>query len=1081
MIKKIIEFSLKNQVFIFIIIVLIFVLGIYLIPKIPIDAIPDLSEVQVIIYTEYPGQSPQIVEDQITYPLASAMLAVPYSKTVRGFSMFGFSMLYVIFEEGTDLYYARSRVLEYLNYASQYLPKDVKPQIGPDATGVGWVYMYILKDTTGKYDLQQLRSLQDWFLRYELIALEGVSEVAPVGGFIKQYYVEPIPYKMILNDIQLKDIQMAIERNNLDAGGGVLEMAETEYMIRGRGYIQSLSDIKNIPLKGDPKEGNPLTIGDIANVYIGPSSRRGIADWNGEGEIVAGIVIARMGVNTLEVIERVEKKLQELKPLLPKGIEIIPAYNRAKLIKRSIENVSQKIVEEMIVVALVTIVFLFHVRSSLVAVFTLPLGIIMSLITMYFLKINANIMSLGGIAIAIGVMVDASVVLVENLHKHLEHTPYDSKNFINVVRQASIEIGPSLFYSLVIVTLSFLPILLLKGESGKLFSPLAITKTLAMGYASILAITVIPVLMYRFVKGKIHKEEDNPISQFLINIYKPILLYSLEKKGKIIILSIIFTVISLIPVFGIPNFKGGYLIKPIGGEFLPPLNEGDLLYMPTTLPGISITAAKELLQKTDQLIQEVPEVETTLGKIGRAETATDPAPLTMIETTIQLKPKSQWRKGMTIEKIIEELDQKVQIPGIANAWTFPIRTRINMLSTGIKTPIGIKILGKDLWELNQVASHIEAKLKNFPGTLSVVSERATGGKYINIKIKREEVKRYLLSIEELQNHIKALLGGMTVSITVEGNERYPIVIRYPRELRDTYDKIKNLWIGIPSENGMREILNSSMNSKKYIPLSQIADIYIEDGPTEIKSENARKTLWIYIDLQTGYDIKSYVEAAKKYIHQSIQKKEIPFYDGMSIIWSGQYEQLEEVKKQITFASLLTMIAILFLLYFHFRNWTETFLILLSVVFALTGGIWLMIFLGYNRSVATDVGFIALGGLAAETGIIMLAYLDHAKNKLRKTSASLSLEQIRLAVIEGAVMRVRPKMMTVSTTIIGLLPIMWSEESGSEFMKRLAVPMIGGLFTSTILTLIIIPTLYEAIEILFYHYKNKEVKFNIIQK
>ncbi len=1071
MIKHIVNFSLENQVLIWIVTISLLFLGIYVIPKIPIDAIPDLSEVQVIIFTDYPGQSPQIVEDQITYPLASSLLSVPFAKTVRGFSMFGFSMIYVIFEEGTDLYYARSRILEYLNYASQYLPKGVTPQIGPDATGVGWVYMYILKDTTGKYDLQQLRSLQDWFLRYELIALEGVSEVAPVGGFVKQYYVEPIPYKMQIRDIHLKDIQKAIEKNNLEVGGGVLEMGETEFIIRGMGYIQSLRDLKNIPLKGESKQGNSITIGDIANVYIGPSTRRGIAEWNGEGEVVAGIVIARMNANALEVIEKVEKRLQELKSFLPAGIEIIPAYNRAKLIKRAIQNINQKIIEEMIVVALVTIIFLLHVRSSFVAIFTLPLGIIASLVTMYFLGINANIMSLGGIAIAIGVMVDASIVMVENLHKHLESKSLDFDHSIDIVKQSAIEVAPSLFYSLVIITLSFLPILLLKGESGKLFGPLALTKTLAMGFASIFAITVIPVLMFRFVKGKIKKEEENPISQFLIKTYKPILEYGLQNKFLILILSFLFILISLIPIFGIPDTKGSYLIKPIGGEFLPPLNEGDLLYMPTTLPGISISTARELLQKTNQLIKEIPEVDTVFGKVGRAETPTDPAPLTMIETTIQLKPKSEWRKGMTIEKIIEELDKKVQIKGIANAWTFPIRTRINMLSTGIKTPIGIKLMGKDLKQLNEVATYIEAKLKYFPGTSSVVAERSTGAKYINIKIKREELNRYLLNVEEIQNHIQSLLGGMTVGITIEGNERYPIIIRYPRELRDTIDKIKNLWISIPSENKRENGLNFFTNTQKYIPLNQIADIYIEDGSLEIKSENARKTIWIYIDLLPNYDLESYVKKAKQYLNESIEKNEIPFYEGMSIVWSGQYEQLKKAQEQFLFTSILTLLSILFLLFFHFRNWTETFLILFSVIFALTGGIWLMYFVGYERSIATDVGFIALAGLATETGIVMLTYLNISKKKLQQKYSFFDTIHIREAIIEGAVMRVRPKMMTVSTTILGFIPILWSDEAGSEIMKRLAIPMIGGLFTSMILTLILIPILYELKE----NYTKKKIK------
>ena len=1058
MIKKIIEFSLKNQMFILLPAGIIFILGFYIIRKIPIDAIPDLSDVQVIIYTPYPGQAPQVVEDQITYPLTSAMLAVPYAKIVRGYSFFGYSLVYVIFEDGTDLYYARSRVLEYLNYASQYLPKGIIPQIGPDATGVGWVYMYVLVDTTGKHDLQQLRSIQDWYLRYELISLEGVSEVASAGGFVKQYYVEPYPDKMQLNNITIRDIEMALKKSNMDASGGSIELGETEYMIRGFGYIQSIQDIKNIPLKINLKQGNPLTIGDIANVYIGSSMRRGIIDWNGEGEAVAGIVIARHGVNTLEVIDRVKKRIKEIEPFLPDGVKIIPAYDRSKIIHRSIENISRKLIEEMIVVSLVITIFLLHFRSSFVAIFTLPVGVLASLITMYFLGINANIMSLGGIAIAIGVMVDASIVLIENLHKHIEKTkdPYHPDHYLNLVKESSVEVGPSIFYSLVIVTVSFLPILLLTGESGRLFKPLALTKTLAMAFSSVIAITIIPVLMFRFVKGNIRPESENPISNFLIDIYKPILIFALEKKYKLILFSVVFMLLSFLPITGIPNLSGGYLIRPIGGEFIPPLNEGDLLYMPTTLPGISITKAKEILQTTDQMIKEIPEVETVLGKIGRAETATDPAPLTMVETTIQLKPSSQWRPNMTIEKIIEELDQKIKIPGLTNAWTFPIRTRIDMLSTGIKTPVGIKLLGNDLNQLTEVASKIEAKLRNFPGTSSIIAERSLGGKYINIYLNREKLMQYGLTIEDVQNHLNLLLAGMPITITIEERERYPIVIRYPRELRDTPEKIKNLWIDLPMSSG------EMSNKVNYIRLSQIAEIEIKEGPMEIKTENARKTVWIYVDLKPGYDVKTYVESAKRFILSSIEKKEIPFYAGMSIVWSGQYEQLERVKEQLIFASLLAIVVIIVLLYLHFRNWIETFLILISVGFSLTGGIWLMYILGYNRSVATDVGFIALAGLAAETGIVMLVYLDHAMNELRERKKSFDIHDIREAIIKGAVMRVRPKMMTVSTTFIGLLPIMWSSEAGSEIMKRLAVPMIGGLITSTILTLILIPLLYEII-------------------
>ncbi len=1060
MIKKIIEFSLKNQILILLPAVLIIILSIYVLKKIPIDAIPDLSDVQVIVYTQYPGQAPQVVEDQITYPLTSAMLAVPYAKVVRGYSFYGYSLVYVIFEDGTDLYYARSRVLEYLNYASQYLPKGITPQIGPDATGVGWVYMYVLLDTSGKYDLQQLRSIQDWYLRYELISLEGVSEVASAGGFVKQYYVEPYPDKMILNNISIRDIEMAIKKSNMDTSGGSIEQGETEFMIRSFGYIQSMNDLKNIPLKINLKQGNPLTIGDIANVYIGSSMRRGIIDWNGEGEAVAGIIIARHGVNTLEVIERVKKRIKEIEPFLPEGIKIIPAYDRSKIIHRAVENISWKLLEEMIVVSIVITIFLLHFRSSFVAIFTLPVGVLASLITMYFLGINANIMSLGGIAIAIGVMVDASIVLIENLHKHIEKAkdPYHPEHYLNLVKESAIEVGPSIFYSLLIVTVSFLPILLLTGESGRLFKPLALTKTLAMAFSSILAVTMIPVLMYRFVKGKIKLESENPISNFLIKIYKPILIYALEKKYKFILLSIIFTLISILPFTGIPNFSGGYLLKPIGGEFIPPLNEGDLLYMPTTLPGISVTKAKEILQTTDQMIKEIPEVDSVLGKIGRAETATDPAPLTMIETTIQLKPPSEWRPSMTIEKIIEELNQKIKIPGLTNAWTFPIRTRIDMLSTGFKTPVGIKLLGNDLNQLTEVASMIEAKLRNFPGVASIIAERSLGGKYINIYLKREKLMQYGLTIEDVQNHLNLLLAGMPITITVEGTERYPIVIRYPRELRDTPEKIKNLWINLP-------MVSSDMSNKvNYIRLSQIAEIEIKEGPMEIKTENARKTVWIYIDLKPGHDVQNFVESAKKLVLSSIEKKEIHFYPGMSIVWSGQYEQMERVKEQLIFASFLTIVVIIFLLYFHFRNWTDTILILTSVLFSLTGGIWLMYLLGYNRSVATDVGFIALAGLATETGIVMLVYLKQAIQELKESNKSFSENDLRDAIIKGAVMRVRPKMMTVSTTFIGLLPILWSSEAGSEIMKRLAIPMIGGLITSTILTLIIIPILYEIIHL-----------------
>ncbi len=1052
MIKKIISTSLENRFFVILIYSIIVMLGLFTIKRINIDAIPDLSDVQVIVYTSYPGQSPQVVEDQITYPLSSSLLSVPGSKVIRSYSFFGLSLIYVLFEEGTDLYFARSRVLEYLNYANQFLPKDVRPQIGPPATGVGWVYMYALVDTSGKYDLQQLRTLQDWFLRYEFASIDGVAEVASGGGFVKQYFVEPYPEKMILNNLDIEDLRMAIEKNNRDVGGDVIQSGESEYMVISKGYIRNENDLKNISVKTNPEAGNSIKIGDIANVYNGPASRRGVIEWNGIGEAVTGIIIAGYGENTLQVIDKVKKKLDEIKPLLPEGIEIIPAYDRSKLIYRAIRNISQKLIEEMIVVGIVIFIFLLHFRSSFVAFIALPVGVLTSLMIMYFLNIQANIMSLGGIAIAIGVMVDASVVLVENLHKHLEKD--QNLNFLDLVQKSSYEVGPSLFYSLVIITLSFLPILLLTGESGKLFKPLAFTKTFAMASASIIAITLIPVLMFYFVKGNIKNENENPISKISMKIYEPFLIYCLNHKEKTILFSIVFVIITLIPIFGIPHpMKEEYLIRPIGGEFMPPLEEGDILYMPTTQPAISIEKAREILQITDQLIKEVPEVETVLGKIGRIESATDPAPLNMIETTIQLKPKAEWRNGVTIETIIQELNEKVNIPGLVNSWTYPIRTRIDMLSTGFKTPLGIKILGNDYHQLMEISLKIESILNSLPETQSAYAEKITGGRYIYIHIRRNELVRHGLSVQDVQNHIDMLLGGMVVSTTVEGIERYPIVIRYPRELRDTIEKIENLWISIPGEK------------KKYIPLSQIADISVQDGVMEFRSENARRSVYIYIELKEGFDMSNFVAKAQKLIHQSIANGEIKIPIGTSIIWSGQYEKLEASRKQIFYSAILTIIVIFFLLFFHFRNFYEIFIVFSTLFFALTGGIWLIYFLGYNRSIATDTGFIALSGLGIETSIVMIVYLKNSlQSFLNQMEGRLTSAQIREAILHGSLLRLRPKLMTVITTILGLIPILWSTEEGSTIMKSLAIPMIGGLFTSTILTLIIIPVVYEYLSI-----------------
>jgi Cu(I)/Ag(I) efflux system membrane protein CusA/SilA len=802
LIVKLIEASLKNRFLVVLFGLATIFSGIFAVLNIPIDAIPDLSDVQVIVLTEYPGQAPQVVEDQITYPLTSAMLAVPYAKVVRGYSFFGFSLVYVIFEDGTDLYWARSRVLEYLNFAAGRLPAQVKPQLGPDATGVGWVYIYTLSDPTGRHNLQELRSLQDWTLKYELASLKGVAEVASLGGFVKQYQVEVDPTKLLLHDISLQRLRSQLARSNTDTGGRLIEMGETEFMVRGLGYIKSIRDIEQVVLKVN-SDGNPITIGDVAHVQIGPDIRRGLADWNGEGETVAGIVIIRFGENALEVIERVKKRLGELEATLPEGVEVTTAYDRSKLINKAVSNITWKLLEEMLVVALVTMLFLLHARSALVAIVTLPIGVLASLFLMYLLDINANIMSLGGIAIAVGVMVDAAIVMVENLHKHLERENAlvraggDPVPHLEIVRRSAVEVGPALFYSLLIITVSFLPVLVLTGQSGRLFTPLALTKTFAIGFAAFVAVTIIPVLMSWFVRGHIRSEKENPISRVLIRAYHPIIEFVLSNKRPVVLGALAFLLVTLIPMKGIPNPGGGYLIRPIGGEFMPPLNEGDLLYMPTTLPGLSITKARELLQRTDAIIKEFPEVEKVLGKIGRAQTATDPAPLTMMETHIMLKDQSEWRDGMTIEKLILELNNSIKFPGVTNAWTYPIRTRIDMLSTGIKTPVGIKLLGDDLEKLSRFGADIEAALRDFPGTASIISERVTGGKYVDYDINRTEAARYGLTVGDIQDTIMTAVGGMQVTETVEGLARYPVNVRYPREYRDSIEKLDDIWVSTP--------------------------------------------------------------------------------------------------------------------------------------------------------------------------------------------------------------------------------------------------------------------------------------------
>jgi len=1028
MLKKIIELSINNRFLIILFTVFIIGLGIMSVVKTPLDAIPDLSDVQVIVYTEYPGQAPQVVEDQITYPLTTAMLSVPFAKVVRGYSFFGYSFVYIIFEDGTDMYWARSRVLEYLNFVAGRLPQGVTPSLGPDATGVGWVYEYALTDKTGNNDLADLRSIQDWFLRYELQTVPGVSEVASIGGFVKQYQVEVDPNKLLSYKIPLSKVKHAIKRSNNDVGGSLIEMAETEFMVRGLGYIKSTEDIKNIVV-GVDDNGTPITIRDIANVNLGPELRRGIAELNGEGEVVGGIVIMRYGENALKVIEDVKVKIEELKKGLPEGVEIIPVYDRSRLIKRAIETLKTKFIEEIIMVAIICVIFLLHFRSSLVAIFTLPLGILISFIVMYYQGLNANIMSLSGIAIAIGAMVDASIVMIENAHKHIEHAKEngEKKDHWQIIMEASKEVGPSIFFAMLIITVSFLPVLTLQAQEGRLFKPLAFTKTYAMAASAIMAVTIVPVLMGYLIRGKIIAEKKNPLNRFLQYLYSPVVYLALKYKKTVIVLSLLTLVITAVP------------LMKIGSEFMPPLNEGDILYMPTTLPGISITKAKELLQQTDRIIKTFPEVHHVFGKVGRAETATDPAPLSMIETTISLKPKDEWRKGMTITKLIDEMDNAIKFPGVTNAWTMPIKTRIDMLSTGIKTPVGIKVAGPDLWVLEDLGKKIEAIIRDIPGTLSVYSERVVGGNYLDYDINRLEAARYGLTVGDVQDVIQSAVGGMNITTTVEGLERYPVNLRYSRELRDDISSLKRILI--PTPTGAQ------------IPITQVAEISIKKGPPAIKSENARLNAWIYVDLK-GVDVGTYVKRAQKILNEQI---EIP--SGYSLIWSGQYEYMQRANARLKMVIPITLVVIFLLLYFNFTNITESLIVMLSLPFAMVGGIWFIYLLDYNMSVAVGVGFIALAGVAASTGVVMLIYLDHAYEDSYNKGTMTTTMDLYAAIIKGAAERVRPKIMTVLSTILGLIPIMWGTGTGSQVMKRIAAPMVGGMVTATILTLIVIPAIY----------------------
>ena len=1024
MLERIIEGSVKNRFLVVLLTLLIGSAGVYALFRTPVDAIPDLSDIQVIVHTEYPGQAPQVVEDQVTYPLTTAMLAVPFAKVVRGYSYFGSSFVYIIFEDGTDPYWARSRVLEYLNYVGDRLPSGVTPALGPDATGVGWVFEYVL-ESDNRHDLQQLRSIQDWFLRYELMSVPGVAEVASIGGYVKQYQVEVDPNKLIAYNVPLSRVRTALQRSNSDVGGRLVEMGETEFMVRGLGYIQSIEDVENTPV-GVDENGTPILIRNIAHVHLGPELRRGLIDWNGEGETVGGIVVMRYGENALRTIDAVKEKLEELKRGLPEGITIETAYDRSSLIKRAIANLKDKLLEESIIVALVIMLFLLHVRSAFVVIITLPLGILIAFFVMHIQGLNANIMSLSGIAIAIGAMVDAAIVMVENAHKHLERHK-GKKDHWRIVVDATKEVGPALFYSLLIITLSFLPVFTLQAQEGRLFKPLAFTKTYVMAASALLAITIVPVLMGYFVRGKILPETKNPLSRLLIGAYRPVIQGVLRFKW--------LTVAAALVILGATIYPLGKL----GSEFMPPLNEGDLLYMPTTDPGISITKAKEILQQTDKIIKSFPEVEHVMGKAGRAETATDPAPLSMLETTITLKPEREWREGMTMDQLIRELDGAINFPGLTNAWTMPIKTRIDMLSTGIKTPVGIKLMGPDLTVLSNLSEQVAAVVQTIPGTLSAFPDKAVGGNFLDYKINREEAARYGLTVGDVQDVIMSAIGGMNITQTVEGLERYPVNVRYSRELRDNLPALNRVLI--PTPTGAQ------------IPLSYVADFSIVKGPPAIKSENARKTSWVYVDIRDT-DVGTYVNNARTAINERVTLPE-----GYSVVWSGQYEYIERARQRLQVVVPITLLVIFVLLYLNFRSVTESMIVMLTLPFSVVGGIWLLYVLGYHLSVAVGVGFIALAGVAAETGVIMLIYLNQAYAEKLSQGQMNSLKDLYDAIIAGAVDRVRPKMMTVLTIMAGLLPILWGTGTGSEVMKRIVAPMVGGMISSTILTLIVIPVIY----------------------
>jgi len=1031
MLGRIIEWSARNVFLVLLGTAFVIGAGIYAVSRTPLDAIPDLSDVQVIIYTEYPGQAPQVVEDQVTYPLSTAMLAVPKSKVVRGLSVFGASFIYVIFEDHTDIYWARTRVLEYLNFASGRMPRGVTPTLGPDATGVGWVYQYVV--VAAQHTLAELRTLQDWFVRYQLTKAQGVSEVASVGGFVKTYQVTVEPRKLQAYGIPLSQVAAVIRASNRDVGGRVIEMAETEYVVRGRGYLRGIADIENLVVKA--AGGTPVPIRDVARVELAPDERRGIAELNGEGEVVSGIAVARYGQNALDVIDNLKNKIAEISSGLPEGVSLQAVYDRSDLIHRAIDNLKRVLIEESIVVAVVCMVFLMHARSALVAIVMLPIGVLIALSAMHMLGLNSNIMSLGGVAIAIGAMVDAAIVMIENAHKHLERAPLEASR-LQVMIDACREVGPALFFSLLIITVSFLPVFTLEAQEGRMFAPLAYTKTFAMAGAALLSITLVPVLMFLFIRGRIMPERKNPVNRFLIWSYRPVIAWVMRWKKLTIAAAVITLALSVFPAM------------KLGSEFMPTLNEGSLLFMPITLPALSVTKSAELLQTQDKIIKTFPEVESVFGKAGRANTATDPAPLEMAETIINLKPENEWRTGMTIDKLIAELDHALQIPGVSNAWTMPIKNRIDMLATGIRTPIGIKVFGKDLGEMEELARQIEAVVKTVPGTTSAYAERTTGGYYLDIEPDRIALARYGLAVGDLLEVISVALGSEMLTTTVEGRERFGVAVRYPRELRqDPLTIATQVLVPIPN-GGM-------------IPLGQVASVKTVKGPPSIRTENALLSAYIFVDIRNR-DIGGYVAEAQKAVREQVK-----FPPGYYATWSGQFEYMERAKQKLKMVVPLTLAIIFLLLYLNFRRLTETLIVMLSVPFSLVGGIWLIWLLGYNLSVAVAVGFIALAGVAAETGVVMLIYLHHAwealKTKHAITGGKPTVAELYAAVMEGAVERVRPKMMTVVAIMAGLLPIMWGSGTGSEVMRRIAAPMVGGMVSSTLLTLIVIPAIYALVK------------------